>query len=830
MILRWLISKLKRKPKQGELVSEQWQSRFTHPKKARFKTEEGEKHRVRIERGYLSLELNSANLFAWSLNPRYRYRNFVMDLSFSFGSENGHSAGGALFRYVSEENYYYALLSNRGYFRFDVVFNGNPIPLIPWMKVEVPEPEETDEFGEITLRIIAHETAFAFFVNGEWIAELNDEMIDAGYVAFAGQNYGEGDAARFYLYNFLIETRAVEVEVLYQRWVNYLEPEAERRYSLARRLYEMEQYAAALIQVKKACKSRDPNGEERFFLAEILIGLGMYEDALAQVEKSLEIKPDFREAQIEKANILYLLNRFLDAKEWIEGIIKNFPDHAPLHNLLGNTEFSLGKWESAAQWYEKSIDIEPDMPIIMLNAARAHDNGENRDRAVDLYRRAAEGFFRQEAYEEIPPVLSRMGEIEPEDPVMASLEGKIRFQEGNLPEAERIFIKQIEAGSAESDIHFLEGIIKMQRGAPGEAAGFFRTAVDLEPDFHLYRLRLAESLHLAGFPADAKEELEKAVELMPDDGWTCNLAGLIALEGGENEKALAYLEKAYKALPEEREVQLNYSTVLFRLKGIETAEAVLTLEKDPYILNHRGNLHTDSGDPEGGVEFYRRALEFLPEEPAFLENMAGALLKAGRPVEAEEYVVRLLDTGEESSPGAYGIIAEVAQQKGEFERAAAALEHALELEPEVPGMRLSLLRLLTRRNNWEKAKEHLDLLETHTPEEALSPSERDKVSEFRQQVKRALEIHYECSSCGREWWVPKNAEMPEKVRLYGELPDESPAGKCETCGRVYCIGCARNHMRDGRFVCPHCEVNLKLSEGGLKYLAVEYAKPTDENP
>ncbi|MFO7848588.1 MAG: tetratricopeptide repeat protein [Spirochaetia bacterium] len=828
MILRWLLSKIKRKPRQGELVSEQWQSRFLHPKKERFKAEEGEKHRVLMKRGYLSLELNSSNLFAWSLNPVYRYRNFVMDMNLSFDPENGHSAAGALFRYVSEENYYYALLSNRGYFRFDVVFNGNPITLIPWMRVEIPDLENSDEDGEIIFRIIAHESTFAFFINGEWIAELNDEMIDAGYTAFAGQNYDEKERARFYLHHFLIETRAVEVEVLYQRWVNYIEPEPQRRFNLARRFYEMEQYTPALIQLKKAFQSREPDSEERFFLAEILIGLGMYNDALVQVEKALERDRNFEEAKIEKANLLYLLNRFLDAKEWAEHIREDFPNHAPLHNLLGNTEFSLGNWEAAAQWYERSIEIEPDMPIFMLNAARAHDNAENVERAAELYRRAAEGFFRQEAYDEILPISLRMGELKPEDPFMASIEGKMRFQEGKLPEAERTFLKLIDSGAAESDIYFLEGIIKMQQNSPERAAEFLRVAVDIEPDFHLYRLRFAESLHLAGLPA--QEELHKAIELLPEEGWTCNLAGLIALEDGEDEKAVEYLEKAYEALPEERDVQLNYSTALFRLKGIESAEAVLTLDKDPYILNHLGNLYADTGNTQRGVELYRRALDSLPKEPAFLENMASALLNEGRPAEAEEYVVRLLDTGEQNSEGAYKIIAQVAKEKGEFERAAAALEQALDINPGDDRLRLSLVRLLTQRENWDKVEEQLRLLEENLEGGDLNGNERDEVSELRLQVRKALENRYECASCGREWWVSKDIEPPAQVRLYGELPSESPAGKCASCGRVYCIGCAKEYMKEGRFVCPHCDENLKLSEDGLKYLAMEYAKPRDGDP
>jgi tetratricopeptide (TPR) repeat protein len=824
-LLQWLISKFKGKPEQGSVAPEKWESRFQRPGKNRFSEEDGEKYRVRISRGDLALELQDFNLFAWTLNPVYRYRNFVLDVDISFDPENGHCAAGAIFRYVSEENYYYALISEDGHFRFDVVFNANPITLIPWMKIEQPETEvkaQTAQPSSFRFRIIAHETTFAFFVDGEWIAELDDEMIDTGYIAFAGQNYDERERARFHLHELILESRPMEVEVLFQRWVNYLEPDVERRKALARRLYEMEQYTAALIQLKKAFRSREPAAGERFFLVETLIQLRMYEQALAQVEKCLEADADFHEGKIEKANLLYLLNRFIDTKAWLEEILPGFPEHAPLRNLLGNTEFSLGNWESAAARYEEVLEIEPEMPIFLLNAARAHDYAGNKERAVELYRSAAIEFFRQEAYEELMPIRSRMGELAPEDPLMKSIEGKLRFQDGNLPEAERIFFELIDEDHAESDVFFLEGVVRMQAGKPEEAAEYFRTAAEQEPEFHLYRLKLAESLHLAGLPAE--EELNRALELAPEDGWICNLAGLMALERGDYSDAVLYLRKAYEVLPEEREVQLNYSNALYHSEGIERAEEVITDTDDPYALNHRGNMYADNGRLEEAVELYRKALEHMPEEPVFLENISSALMSEDHYAEAEEQLVRLLDTGAGVSTRAYEMIAEVAKEKGEFERAATTLEEALKIEPENSKIRLSLARLLVRRNRWEDARGHLESLRTNGDAERAAEAE-----ELMRKVREATETRYECSSCGREWWVHNDIEPPERVRLYGEPPRESPAGKCDSCGRIYCIECALQHMEGNRFTCPHCGIRLKLSDGGLKYLAVRYAEQNEES-
>jgi transposase-like protein len=55
-------------------------------------------------------------------------------------------------------------------------------------------------------------------------------------------------------------------------------------------------------------------------------------------------------------------------------------------------------------------------------------------------------------------------------------------------------------------------------------------------------------------------------------------------------------------------------------------------------------------------------------------------------------------------------------------------------------------------------------------------------------------------------------------------PDEFPAGACPECGKTYCIGCAKEHVdENGRFMCPECQKNLKLSDDGLKKIIYDWA-------
>jgi tetratricopeptide (TPR) repeat protein len=807
-LLRRLIAKLlHRKPDPGSLAHEKWETSFPAGRNKRLEEAENERFFAGVEQGAFQLELRRSHLFAWALNSLYRYRNFAVDLEIELAEENGHSAAGAVFRYANGENYYYALVSSDGRFRLDVVFNGNPMTLIPWLEIPLQE-------SRFTLRIIAHNDNLSFYIDREWIAEIDDETVASGYLGFAGQNYGEGERARFLLHRLALESRPMEVEVLYYRWTRFMRPDPERRIALARRLFGFEQYTVALIQLRRAFADKEASAADRFFAAECRINLGMYGAALEDVEQVLRLDPDHREARLEKANLLYLENRFLDAKEYLAQIIHDFPEHAVLHNLYGNVEFALGNWEDSAQLYLRACELEPEMPIFLLNAARGLENAGRRHEAVSYYLSAARLFFRQEGLEDLPFIFARLEELAPEEPELRALKGKSAFQNGDLLMARRYFDELIERGEAESDVFFLRGILQAGEGDWERAVLSLRRAVELEPEEGLYWMKLAEALHHAG--EDPRDALAKARELDPENGWVHHLHGLIALEEGEVDTAEELLYSAWCRLPEEEEVLLNYSQALYRNRGIDAALRIFPAKEEisARLANQKGNLYAAERRYEEALRWYRQAVEEVPEDPVYLENIAALLFEMEQINEAEDYLRKQL----ELSPTArgYALMGRIASEKGELRRAEEAFREAIRSDAELGWVRLELAELLNRFGRWREAVEQA--------EAAYGGDAEFKARDFVARIKEEHELRYECAACGREWWVPRDIPEQSRVRLRGEPSGESPAGRCPSCGKVYCIACALEHMQENRFVCAECGERLKLNDDGLKYLAVRYAE------
>lgn len=807
----WWPFRRKEKIDPDSIASERWQCAFSWFQRNRFAIEETHTYSSEVRDKSLVLTVKRKNQFCWVPDTLYRYADFALEGLFSFGRENGYSSLGFILRAASEDSYYYLLVSNRGYFRFDVVFNGNPRPLIDWTKLSSPLEED------ILLRAIAHGSHFSFFIGADFIGEIEDETLDAGGLAFAAQNYDEKDEAQFRLKAVLLESRPIEVEAWYYRWNDYVAADPDARITLAGTFFSMGQYQAAVIQIKKSFRDRKPGIREFFLLAECFIHLGLYAESLAAVEKVLSLDQEHGDALREKANLLYLQNRFLEARDFTEGLIDKGLGGSFLYNLLGNAEYGLGNWEKAAFAYRNALRAEPAMPLFAMNAGRAFEMAGMREEALASYVDAAKEFFRQEAFEDISLACERIRSIDRNNADARIIEAKLLFNSQRYEEAGKL-LRSVR-GAGDSSVPFLLGILESMAGNREEALGFFNEAAALEPDFPLYRFKLAENLYLSG--REAGEQIEKALSLAPDDVWTLNLAGQYFLDRGDLPRALSLLKEAHEKAPSEADIRINYSEVLARLSQYSSALALLDgAEPDARVYNQKGNLLSSSGDTEKALEAHQAALRLDPENPVILENCAASALAADRIALAEELLVRLLDSA--PSERAFRMMGDTARALGEYRRAEAAYREALKLAPADQPALICLAELYLSTGRYAEAAE--------AARSVKDPEYKHRSERVLSQVKRATETRYACASCGREWWVPKNIPSQGTVRLIGEPEDESPAGMCPLCGKVYCVSCAKGTLKDNRFICPDCGEYLKLQDDGLKFLAAGYAAGAHRAP
>ena len=785
-------------------AEERWSTKFRGLRDSRFANETQADYSTRIRPGALTLTVSRSDCFAWTESALHRYRDaiFVADLVFA----GAQCAAGLLIRKTDEHSYYYVLVGSDGRFRFDLVFNGNPTPLLAW--TECPSPAAN---VRSRLQVIARGAYFAFILDDVWIGEVVDDSIASGTIAFAVQNYEQSKSASVALHSLSVESRPIEIEAGYYAWTKYLKVEADRRITLARTLLRMGQFASSGVQIRKAARSRELSAEEHFMLGESLLNGGDPAAALKPIEDALMAAPDFEPAIVEKANLLYLEDRQIELSSYFDAHLEILSTRPGMWNLFGNCLFALSEWRRAKEAYAKAIALQDDVALFHANLGRCMERLDAPEAAKSSYLRACQLFVQDEAYDEIDRLLARLDVIAKGSKDVLAIKGRMAFAENRFVESERQLQLAIDLGSDDSSVFCLLGILRVREGDRHAADLLFERSVELEPDYPVYQFRFAENRFLADM--DVGEAIERAVRLAPEDGWVRNLAGLHALRQERFHEACIQLRIARTSMPDEATISANLGEALYG-DGKER-EALHELEMrsdDPSCLVALGRIHAKSGRLSEAIEALRGAVSIDPDNEDYREELASALFEDDEIHQAEEIIHELLEITPTS--GRLNLMAQIAAEKGEYRRAEASWAEAIRLEPANLGLKRNLTAHFGYAGEWKRAIEML--------EGPLSDDESGRTAELRERARVATGRRIECAGCGREWWAPKHVDSQPQLKLRGEPPDESPAGQCPTCAAIYCVECAAAWLDGGRFHCASCGENLNLNDDHLKYLVARY--------
>jgi len=823
-----------------ELKEERWVADFSKAHKARFVPEQGDTYESTLSKQGLSLTLKKGYQLVWVEDPIYRYADLIIEGKLRLDARESYGAVGFQFRRTDDSSYYSFLLSSKGYFRFDVLFNGTTMPLIGWTEA----PDFHSEGGVYnSVRLIALGDKFTIIINDKWAGEVVDDTIPAGKLAFAVVSY-EADTVGItgLLHSLTIDSRLIEVEAVHLRWNRFIKVDEEARFRLAETFLAMNQPLSALVQMKRIWKTTGAsrNQRELLFAARCAMQLSLYEEAEEYLDHCLEADIDSEESRsalAEKAKLLYLQSRYADLEEHAREALGISPQDPLLHTLLGHAYMNLGRPDLAAQAYDEALKLDGENALIAQNAGSAYERLGDEATALERYLEAGRLFLTKENYTDLALIIPRILELGVDDKRAHGLAGKYYFaiedihhaeKELALADSEKAAASVADSGASDIDpaVPYLRALILIKKNKRKAALTLLKRAVELAPNSAIFHFRLAENLFLLHPKPEDKEiwdHINRALELEATNGWTLNLAAQVKLKAGHLEAAETYLEKAAAILPHEAAVRINQAELTYIKGDIKKALALLTDEsiEDPEgLLAHQaGSILYRAGRLEDASTFYGEALKKCPDRLDYLVDQANCLIDLGMYGEADAILSKAYDR--EDNEAVLDLIGYIAFKKGEFPRAEGAYRLALERDPDNPKLLSALTWVYITMARWTNAEECIRQLERLVPHNS---AEYQGVQELRERLLLGTTRLVQCASCSRSWRVPLNPPVAPPLRLVAEPPDELPAGTCMHCGKTYCIGCAKNTLDpSGRFVCPTCGERLKLYDEGLKKLLADWA-------
>ncbi|EFW39134.1 tetratricopeptide repeat protein [Treponema phagedenis] len=709
-----------------DIVHEVWHTDFSNPQEARFESEEHEGYTATVSQEGVLLRLERKNVYAWTVNKFFRYKDFVLTAEVDFSavqpdsdsqaievntSSAGSCAAGFLFRYISEAAFYSLLISNHGWMRIDAVVNSTPLPLVGWTKIP-------DAPGSLyTVKIIVNDLNITVLINDSWIASCEDDTVQAaGKICFAGQNWGQHAKAEFALRKIGIDSKPLSVEAAHTAANAPESIPAEARLNLAQSFYAMGKNLPAIFQFKEIQKQRALNNEENLTLGRIYFAQRLFPEAIQHFEEVLATEPDNEQALAELGGLYYHTSQFKALAKFFDRVNEKMIQNSSfLSNLKGHLLHAQEKYREAADAYHHAHTLNPEQGLFVLHEANELLALGEKEQAISRYVEAGNIFLRNQAYDDLDDILLKLNSIAPEDERTLTLAGKFYYAIDNKELALVKFEDLCKAKTKDATVWYLYATL-LSPTEKDAALKAFQKAASLDPDCGLYQFRLAEALFLQGKPCE--KQLEKALELEPENGWIRNLLAQKALTEGDIKKAAAEILYARELLPSQPIVLANYVEVK-RLSGeLDSCMPLFDFESgtaDPAATVDRGGafhilanaLYAD-GRYEDADLWYRQALKALPDNSELLTDKAENDLKLHLLNEADDNLIKALDIA--PSPRIYRLVALTAAEKGDYARAELTLRRSMQDYPDNTDFLADLINLYMEMNRPQQAKEQLKLL------------------------------------------------------------------------------------------------------------------------
>ena len=777
-------SKIKnlRKPKEEipidyeEIVEEQWQADFSKPENCRFAAETGDGYTVAFtppepagnNTGGITLEAQRKHLYAWTVNPVFRYKDVIIEADIRLpepakkpdGSDTptdkaGGFAAGILFRYISQSTFYALMISDAGWVRLDAVVNSTPMPLLGWVKIpdsahldvdhhssdhsysdHSNHKEETDTQGAYSIKLIANNTTITILINGHWVACCEDDTIQAaGKIAFAIQNWETYPQVTAQLSRFSLNSIPMTVEMAYTEANEFSAVPPDSRISLAKTLYAMGRYVPALLQLRAAARLKEPEEADRILAGRIYFAQRMLDEAEREFQSVLEANPSNEEAFAELGGIYYRAERYEDLQRLLQKVPKPMMAQSSfLSNLEGHLFHALGKHEESAEAYRRAFTINPEQGLFAFHQANELYDCGKKPEAVDAYMQAARAFLQQEAYDDLAEVITILERIAPNEPRTLSIAGKYAYAVGRYDDALLKLKTACKKGSEDSADWYLYGLL-LKTDEPKEAVKAFKKACTLEPEYGLYQFRLAEALYLSN--GKYQPALEQALAADPQNGWVHNLRALAALSENDIEQAEAAVAEARRLLPDEVSLLVNYLEVQRRkgqlakclpLFDIENGTADLAVERNRAAAFHAlANAFADDDAREEAQQWYYKAIKLDPKNPELLTDKAENDYALFLLNEADDGLVKALDI--QPSVRIYQLIASISVQKGDYARAELTLRTGLESFADSSDLYYDLACVYRNTKRFEQAQAQVVQLKQYETSERVDALEKALVQD-----------------------------------------------------------------------------------------------------
>ncbi|HPQ15835.1 MAG TPA: tetratricopeptide repeat protein, partial [Bryobacteraceae bacterium] len=231
-------------------------------------------------------------------------------------------------------------------------------------------------------------------------------------------------------------------------------------------------------------------------LSETYAGQGNYDRAMQLLEKELARRPGTAQIQLALGNLAYRAKRYDQAVRNYQEILKQQPNDGGVYLRLGETYRVMGDTKSAMDAFRRAKELLPSDAQPALQLALLLDSAGQ--------------------YEDARSVYEQVLRIQPDNPVaLNNLAYLIAEAGGDLDQALAMAERARQRLPTDLNVADTLGWIYIKKGLNDNAIAIFRDLVTRKPDVSTFRYHLGMALYTKGDKAQARKELQAALQLKP---------------------------------------------------------------------------------------------------------------------------------------------------------------------------------------------------------------------------------------------------------------------------------------------------------------------------
>ncbi|PWG62693.1 tetratricopeptide repeat protein [Spiribacter halobius] len=449
----------------------------------------------------------------------------------------------------------------------------------------------------------------------------------------------------------------------------------------------------------------------RIGLARTLLARDAREEAERELDRALQANAESPAAHYLLGLLRLRQERFDDAIASLQAALSAAPEHTGALFYLGAAHFAEGSYEQASRYLQQVVRQRPALDrartLLRASEARLAGRDERGPESISFADLEVEAELTDDSATEPGAV----GDAADGGAAAAS---RVDAQAGGsspdaLPGTDADSGVERIAGNGELGVALAEAVELLRGGAPADARERLKGLRERYPDDA--RLPLIDGLsHLSqGNEAAAEEALTEALGLDPEQVTAHQGLATLALRAGDVERARAHYDAALGAAPGSLPTQLALFELARRTGDADSARRWVEQARQdnpdsPVAAALYALVLASDGELNEALEVTEAALEDAPADEALGLLHGDLLLQMERENEAVVAYERALTRNPESVrgylklAGAYSVI-------GDGQAVRAALQAALDVQPENPAIILALATQASRQDQHERALE-----------------------------------------------------------------------------------------------------------------------------